>query len=294
MTSLAAVADELYALAPDEFIAARDAAARKARDDSDRDLAAEVKQLRRPSVGAWLVNQLARQHADRLEDLLDLGETLRAAQHALDGAELRTMTRQRRQVIRSLSELAGELAAAADRRVGDAAQREVEGTLDAALADEQAAQAVRSGRLMRALSSTGLEAVDLTDAVAAPDATAKPRRSRRTQPVEPSKGAAKKAQPGKGVRRAAHEKALTLARESLAETERTLTDHESELGAAREAVGSARERVAELETALTEASEQQSAAERDRRAADQARKSAVRARDAAQRAVDAAEKKLRN
>jgi hypothetical protein len=293
MTSLAAVADELYALAPDEFIAARDAAARKARDDSDRDLAAEVKQLRRPSVGAWLVNQLARQHADRLEDLLDLGETLRAAQDALDGAELRTMTRQRRQVIRSLSELAAELAAASDRRVGDAAQREVEGTLDAALADEQAAQAVRSGRLMRALSSTGLEAVDLTDAVAAPEATAKPRRSRRTQPVEPSKGA-KKAQPGKGVRRAAHEKALTAARESLGEAERTLTDHESELGAAREAVGSARERVAELETALTEASEQQSAAERDRRAADQARKSAVRARDAAQRAVDAAEKKLRN
>jgi hypothetical protein len=292
MTSLAAVADELYALPPDEFTAGRDAAARTARDGGDRELAAEVKQLRRPPVAAWLVNQLARQHTERLDDLLDLGETLRAAQDALDGAELRTMTRQRREVIRSLADLAGELAAAAGQRVADAAQREVEATLDAALADEQAANAVRSGRLMRALASTGLEAVDLTDAVAAPDPDGSPARPKRAKTAKPA-GGATKAAPKRDERRAAAQQALSDARESLKGAERELAEQENELTAARDAVTAAREQVSELETALVEANERRSAAEHDRRAAEQAHKTAVRARDAAQRVVETAEKKLR-
>jgi hypothetical protein len=293
MTSLATVADELYALAPDDFTAARDAAARRARDDGDRDLAGEVKQLRRPSVGAWLVNQLARRHGDQLDDLLDLGETLRAAQDALDGAELRTMTRQRRQVIQSLSELAAGIAAEGDRRVGDAAQREVEATLDAALADEQAAQAVRSGRLMRPLTSTGLEAVDLSGAVAAPEEPP-PARVARSKPKAAANAAAKKSAPKKDVRRAADEQAAAKARESLTAAEHELAERETEFTAARDAVATARDQVTELEDALIEATERKGAAEQARRAADQARKTAARARDAAQRAVTAAEKKLRN
>jgi hypothetical protein len=294
MTSLAAVADELYAIAPDDFTAARDAAARRARDDGDRDLAAEVKQLRRPSVGAWLVNQLARRHSDQLDDLLDLGETLRAAQDALDGAELRTMTRQRRQVIQSLSELAAGIASEGGRRVGDAAQREVEATLDAALADEQAAHAVRSGRLMRALTSTGLEAVELSGAVAAPEGSPPPRRARSSTKGSAGKAGAKAATAKKDERRAADERAAAEARAALTAAEQELAARETEFTDARDAVTAARDQVTELEDALTKAIEAKSAAEQSRRTADQARKTAARARDAAQRAVAAAEKKLRD
>src|SRR6478752_676986 len=122
------IAVELYALAPEQFTAARDSAAKHARDDGDRDLAATIKHWRRPSLGAWLVNQLVRVHPDELDDLLDLGAALREAQDALDGAELRTLSRQRHQAIRGLSELARE-----QRTIADAAQREFESTLDAAL-----------------------------------------------------------------------------------------------------------------------------------------------------------------
>ena len=181
MTDAARIADELYALPPDEFTAARDTAAKAARDDGDRELADTVKKFRRPSIGAWLVNTVAR--TDQLEELLDLGAALREAQRTLDGAELRAMSRQRHQVVRGLSELARQLTG---KTPADAAQREFEATLEAALADDAAAEAVRTGRLMRALTSTGLEPVDLTDAVAAPEAVPA-RRSTPKQKAAPRK-----------------------------------------------------------------------------------------------------------
>ena len=53
-------ADDLYRLAPEDFTAARDAAAKQARADGDRDGAAALKALRRPTVSAWLLNALVR------------------------------------------------------------------------------------------------------------------------------------------------------------------------------------------------------------------------------------------
>ena len=50
---LEATSDELYASAPTEFVARRDALAAEARAAGDRGLAAALKALRRPSVGAW-------------------------------------------------------------------------------------------------------------------------------------------------------------------------------------------------------------------------------------------------
>lgn len=73
------LADRLYALAPEDFTAARDAAAKQARAAGDAPLAKQVKALRRPSVGAWLVNRLATQEADLLDQLLSLGPALAQA-----------------------------------------------------------------------------------------------------------------------------------------------------------------------------------------------------------------------
>jgi hypothetical protein len=307
MTSLAAVADELYGLRPDEFTAARDAAAKAARDDGDGTLAAEVKRLRRPTIGAWLVNQLARSDAAGLDELLDVGEELRAAQEALDGAQLRTMTRRRRDVIQALSQTAAELATAAGLPFGAAAQREVEATLDAALADETAAGAVRTGRLMRGLVSTGLEAVEIGDAVAAPDTAPPPRRAGTAKPASrpPAKTAKTTARTSgaksgtrQDARRTAAERAarqeVERAQQTFASAEAELGQRDEELGTAREAVRAARSRIAELDAALSEASKQLSAAEGQRRRADQAKTAAARERASAKRALDAAERKVRS
>ena len=71
------VIDPLYDLVPGDFVAARDAAAKAARADGDRDTAAQIAALRRPTVVGWLANQLARRREEEMAQFLDLGAALR-------------------------------------------------------------------------------------------------------------------------------------------------------------------------------------------------------------------------
>jgi hypothetical protein len=153
--TLTDVAFELYGLAPAEFITARDAAAKLVRS-TDRALADEVKALRKPSAAAWAVNLLARSRGSLLDEVLALGVSLRQAQAGLQGEELRTLNRQRRQLVAGVVGEVRTLAAAAGVRLTDAVARQVEETLTAAMVDETAAAAVHSGMLTEALSSTGM------------------------------------------------------------------------------------------------------------------------------------------
>ena len=158
-------ADDLYRLTPEEFTAARDAAAKQARADGDREAAAALKALRRPTVSAWLLNTLVREERGLVEQLLELGPVLAQAQAGGDAAALRTVGEQRRQLVGAVVGRAVELAG---RPVTAALRDEVAATLEAALADPASADAVRSGRLVRALSYAGFGDVDLADAVAPP------------------------------------------------------------------------------------------------------------------------------
>ena len=76
---LAEAAAELYALKPDEFIGARDERVQQARADGRAALAKAVAALRRPNQSAWLINQLARDQRQAVEELFSLGAALRAA-----------------------------------------------------------------------------------------------------------------------------------------------------------------------------------------------------------------------
>jgi hypothetical protein len=164
--SVAEVADELYALTPAEFTAARDERARQVRAAGQRDEAAAIKKLARPTASAWLVNQLARAVPDRMTRLYELGEALQEAQRMLAGDRLRELSVQRRQVINELLPAASDLAGQAGQAASAAVLGEVRATLEAALADAGARAAVRSGRLTKALAYAGLGEVDLTAALA--------------------------------------------------------------------------------------------------------------------------------
>src|SRR5580692_702023 len=94
---LDSVAGRLYGLSPQAFTSSRSAEVRAARSAGNRQLAAAIAQLRRPTVGAWLANQLARECKKELEALLVLGTSMRTAQAAGDGPELRLLTQRRRQ-----------------------------------------------------------------------------------------------------------------------------------------------------------------------------------------------------
>ena len=167
-------ADELYRRAPEEFTAARDAVARARRAEGDRDGAAALRALRRPSVAAWLVNRLAQDEPELLGSLLDLGPELASAQSGGDAAALRALGAQRRELVDAVTATA---VARAGRTVSAAVRTEVQSTLDAALSDPASAAAVRSGRLVRALSYAGLGEVDLDGAVAPASRRHFPRRA---------------------------------------------------------------------------------------------------------------------
>ena len=183
--TLASIADPLYALTPAEFTAARNAAAREVKDAADLDLAKRVQELRKPSPAAWAVNLLARQRVEELEQLADLGATMREAQEELDRAQLAELTRQRRALVNALAREAADLATEARHNLTATVIEEVAKTLQAALNDPSAAAAVRSGRLVRGLEATGIEPVDLTDAVAAPSGSmvSAPRPAAERRPV---------------------------------------------------------------------------------------------------------------
>jgi hypothetical protein len=169
MESLAAIARELYALAPGEFIAARNARAKGAADDGDRALATRIRALAKPSVAAWAVNALVRHRFDDVDALLDLGERMRAAQDALDRDAIREFSRDRQRMLAAIGRSARELGEELGTAVSEAATTEVQQTLQAAMGDEAAAAAVRDGTLVRTFSGSGLDPVDLVGAVAVPE-----------------------------------------------------------------------------------------------------------------------------
>ena len=145
--NLEQVADELYALAPAAFTAARDEQAGPSRAAGDACVAGEIKKLRLPTASAWLVNLLAREDSGQVDDLLELGQSLREAQQALDGDRLRELSAERRRLVAALTQEVQRLAAEAGQAVSAQVEREVQDTLEAALAEEGMADAVLSGRL---------------------------------------------------------------------------------------------------------------------------------------------------
>jgi hypothetical protein len=65
-------------------------------------LAAQIHQLTKPNLVAWLANQLARERADEIRPLLELGVALREATATLSGQQLRELSRQQRQLVYAL------------------------------------------------------------------------------------------------------------------------------------------------------------------------------------------------
>jgi DNA repair exonuclease SbcCD ATPase subunit len=169
--NLTDVAAELYRLPPREFTPARNARAKEAKDAGDRDAAREIAQLAKPSAAASSLNQLIAATPDVVDDFTSLGAALRQAQTHPDRATFADLVTQRRALVSATSASATQLAKSNGGALSAPALRELEQTLHASLADEDALGAAFSGLLVRGLESNGVDPVDLADAVAVPGAT---------------------------------------------------------------------------------------------------------------------------
>ncbi|MGH2723792.1 MAG: hypothetical protein ACRDI0_05925, partial [Actinomycetota bacterium] len=155
--------DRLFDLPPEGFTAARDELAGELREAGERGAAGEIKGLRRPTVPAWAVNQLARRHRAEVQELLAVAQELRDAQRSAlsgRGAErLAEVGARRRHVVDGLVGRAGSLLEEAGRATSRPTLDRVADTLRAASMDQEAAEAVGRGRLERELAPpSGFEA----------------------------------------------------------------------------------------------------------------------------------------
>jgi len=150
------VADELYDVPPEEFIALRKERQDAAKADGDKALAKEIGALPKPSAAAWACNLLVREHREDIENLVELGTLLREAQENLAGDQLRALDVQRRQLVAALTRQARALANDRGHPVSTSVATQVEDTLRAAMADPEAGEALLSGRLTSPMSYSGM------------------------------------------------------------------------------------------------------------------------------------------
>ncbi|WP_144679746.1 hypothetical protein [Cellulosimicrobium sp. TH-20] len=153
-----ALVDDLFALPLEQFVVARTAAAKRIKASGDAVGAERVGRLTKPTVAAWVVNQVARERPDDVAALVSLGDELRDA--TADRTRLRTLDRLRRErVERVVGEVrdAGEIAG---RAVSGTAVDRLAETLTAAVMDPDAGALVRAGRLSQALQHVGFGIVD--------------------------------------------------------------------------------------------------------------------------------------
>lgn len=295
--TVAEAADELYGLAPGGFTAARDEKARQLRAAGQRDEAAAIKKLARPTASAWLVNQLVRTASVQMTRLYELGGDLQEAQRALAGDRLRELSVQRRQVVSDLVAAASDLAVRADQSASDAVLGEVRATLEAALADADARTAVRSGRLAKALAYAGLGEVDLTAALAVP-APARARTQSDTQKASaPARGERAQRDDGGAVRgdparagaaqRAAE--SLQAAQEAAAIAAAAFEEAEHAVAAIDEQRQFLHRRISHLEQEIAEARTTHARLTREAKQAEGRRAVAARRLETANRHLDRAQ-----
>jgi hypothetical protein len=165
VVDLQSAVDMLYDAPVEDFMGLRDEQVAAAKAAGDTTLAEEIKALRRPTVGAWLVNLLVRRRRSDVEALLDLAADLRRAPD-LDGETLRTLLRQRRDLETGLLAAAAELAADHGQKASHAALAEVRASLGAALADPDAAEVIRAAQLVKPIGYEGISEVGATPAPA--------------------------------------------------------------------------------------------------------------------------------
>lgn len=259
--------EALYVDELDGFTAARDTLAKRLRAAGRKDEAAAVKSLRRPTVAAWAVNRVARDHADDIRRLRDVGAELRRAQaqalrrrHGDDTADrLRSLGATRRKLIAELADAASAVISAARDGAGagaDAHRGDIVATFEAVAADDEAAAEVAAGRLARPLEPPvgfGAPAGDDDAEILVLDDDGPRRSTSKGRPTAGSTSAG--GTTGRGTKRNADQGGAVHVLDA-AEVRKA----RARAAKAREAVEAAEHEVARLESALTVARQELSRA----------------------------------
>jgi hypothetical protein len=255
------VAVELYRTPPGEFVTARKAKVAELRADGQRDLAAVVAKLRRPSPVNWALNTIRHEHPDVVAEWADAAEAGRAAQRAtVEGrsTDLRSALAELRRCAQAVVEVAP---------AGTPVDR-VSAALATIAMSAPATDALRAGLL----GSEVPESDELFGGAVPATGTTPPRRRRSAEPADASVDGPVTDPPHDARRErlltmvSEHEAAADLADRALAEAAAALELAEQERAEAQRRFDEARAERADALVAQRAASEQVERATADREA----------------------------
>ncbi|MGB9182915.1 MAG: hypothetical protein WCB67_02535 [Solirubrobacteraceae bacterium] len=268
-------ARDLYGLPRELFVPERGALAKSLRAEGDREQAASVAGLRKPSVAAWAVNQLIRTQDRAVASLFQAGDALLHTQAELlagrgDARALREAAERERVAVDELVNVSRGLLSTNGYELTQTTLDNVTATLHAAALSEEAREKVRQGCLERELRYVGF---GTSEAPAAPalGTPAKPR-SAKTGSGEKREvkgpGQAQRAQ----ARRAKRERAekLKQARKAEVDARQFAERADAELEAAHERRDQVATELGTAEDVLDKARERAKEAARAHRLARQA------------------------
>lgn len=266
--------DDLYGLPLDQFVPERTALARELRKAGERERAAEVAALRRPSVAAWAVNQLVRTQHSAVGELFEAGDGLRAAQDDVlagrgDARSLRAGVERERSAVDALTDAARGLLSSEGQELSDAMLGRVADTLHAAAFDDEARDQVREGRLERELRHVGLGTAAFAGGGSTTPAPARPAGKKSSAGGKQSTDGGKEPSTGRAERaeRERAERERAQARADARATEREARRRTERAGRSAKLALERRDRATE---ALREAQDGLEAAEAEVRAAEDA------------------------
>jgi hypothetical protein len=146
----AEILDRLFAAPLEDFTATRNDLAKELKDD-DPEAAKELKTLKKPTLSAWAVNQLAREEADALARLFELRDEIA---DATDAKAMRSASNERKKALASLAARAGRILEASDHATSSSTIERITQTLQAGDSDADR-EAILAGRLTRDLEPSG-------------------------------------------------------------------------------------------------------------------------------------------
>jgi len=209
-------ADELYALPLEEFTPARDRLAKKLRENGDKAAADAVKALRKPSIPAWAVNQVARANPKAVEALFDAGASLQDAQKKLmrggDAKAVQEATAAERDAVKKLVAAARKHLEAGGHGATESALERVADSFYATATDPQAKESVRAGRLTKELRRVGFGEIPDLSLLQGGKTEAPARRAPSSKERKEAEKAATAADDAEQAALAAEERAAELAR----------------------------------------------------------------------------------
>lgn len=154
--------DELYDATPEDFVAERKRRAKELKSAGHGEDADQLMKVRKPTVAAWALNRLARDHRREIDLLLDSGHRMRTAQAGVLRGEARETfedaQRTERETIARLVRAAGQLLI---ERGGASSNvlEQIAASLHAAAVSEVGREVLAAGRFTQPLTLEGFNAL---------------------------------------------------------------------------------------------------------------------------------------